>query len=215
MPSIVSYNPYEVKVVAPILGSFADLWESRQESDIIYEENIDNKKQRLFHQVDEAPAVHDIAAVEAHQHIQKVTCHNPYSLAEPVLQVFACQCPECNHMQSFMVPEEEEMYYEEPMPVVSRFMPPAPPRLDTYDVIAACGAENPDSIIYNMMVRWFAKVSQVQMYFVPEGEECPPPQPEEYDFATWCQMTNSWWMKHFEHRQKKVHVNRHSHNGVW
>eukprot|EP00455_Lapot_gusevi_P045309 TRINITY_DN5775_c0_g1_i4.p2 TRINITY_DN5775_c0_g1~~TRINITY_DN5775_c0_g1_i4.p2 ORF type:complete len:144 (-),score=40.11 TRINITY_DN5775_c0_g1_i4:307-738(-) len=94
----------------------------------------------------------------------------------------------------------EEEVYEIP---VSKFMPPAPPRIDTYDVIVACGAADPDTVIYNMMMRWYSKVAKVQSAFSPESD-CPPPSPTEYSFADWCEMVNQWWFKNFEHRQKKV-----------
>lgn len=90
---------------------------------------------------------------------------------------------------------------------VSRFMPPPPPRRDTYDVIAACGAEDPDAAIYAMMMRWFTKAVAVEPFFV--DEQCPRPDPSRYDFVTWCDQVNAWWFRHFEHRQKKVHRHHH------
>lgn len=220
MPSIPvsTFNPYNTHVVeAPVMGSFAEVWEGRQASDIVLEDVTFKPKNNTHVNVDYMPV--DPINMDDHEHTTRIRLHNPYSITEPLTEVYSCSCGMCNHVntddsaqqQQFTEVADEETYE---MPI-SKFMPPAPPRIDTYDVIVACGAADPDTIIYNMMMRWYGKVAKAQAAFNPESE-CPPPSPTDYTFAEWCEMTSQWWIKNFEHRQKKVFVpqpHHHHHQG--
>jgi hypothetical protein len=192
MPSI-AYNPYSAVVTeAPALGAFADMWNVRQESDMILEEDLKTQKSRLDNIAETAERPEGELP-----HTVKVAVHNPYSMRNPVTTVFVCHCDACEPrgLQEGTLPGE---YYEE----VSRFMPPPPPRMDTYDVIMACGAHDPDTAVYEMMMRWFRKTSNAQHQF-PIDDQCPGPNPEGYDFAQWCERANGWWRRNFEHMQRK------------
>ena len=197
MPSIaVSFKPYEVRVFdAPVMGSFADMWGVRQESDIVFEDGTQKS------------CINTLQEEHATEHTIKVTTHNPYSLTQPVTQVYACNCAECQgHSHegcaAMMIDEPLMMPEDDAVVNVPHFMPAPPPRVDTYDVIAACGAVDPDSIVFNMMMRWFSKVSRIQEFFDVDIA-CPAPSPAEYNFSDWCVMVNEWWVRNFEHRQKR------------
>ena len=163
-----------------------DAYNARLESRLVMEDNVTKK----------APKAIEVISVTQQQqtpsaHVTSVKVHNPYSLTNALECKFQCSCTACTGV----APVVE---------VASAFMPPPPPRLDTYDVISFCGAEDPDTVIYNMMVRWFTKVSAVQQRFVAEDNFCPEPKPSEYDFVEWCRQVNEWWYENFEHRQKKA-----------
>eukprot|EP00331_Platyophrya_macrostoma_P004892 CAMPEP_0176417404 /NCGR_PEP_ID=MMETSP0127-20121128/6871_1 /TAXON_ID=938130 /ORGANISM="Platyophrya macrostoma, Strain WH" /LENGTH=227 /DNA_ID=CAMNT_0017797563 /DNA_START=77 /DNA_END=760 /DNA_ORIENTATION=+ len=209
MPSIAStiYRPYEANVlmVPSTLSAITDMWGGRQESDILLEDNV--KKTFLSQLVESEPFVE--AEPTSDLHTIRIQVRNPYSLTEPIRNIFMCECDECR--SSMMMPaqasseqEAEVIMFETEMveEPISQFMPPPPPRVDTYDVIAACGCEDPDSAVYNMMVRWYTRTSRVAAFFTPD-ETCPPPNPELYTFAQWCERVNEWWYRNFEHRQMK------------
>jgi hypothetical protein len=213
MPSfpISAYNTHNTHVLeTPVMGSFPEVWEGRQASDIVMEDvtfkpkpfatnvEVEYVSPNPIHTDDDASA----------DHTTRIRLHNPYSITEPLTEVYSCTCGVCNYVETSAPADnsyEEEIAFEMP---VSKFMPPAPPRIDTYDVIVACGAADPDTVIYNMMMRWYAKVAKVQSAFHPESD-CPPPSPTDYSFADWCEMVNQWWFKNFEHRQKKVFAQPH------
>lgn len=216
MPSIVTsqrFNPYIPNVVqAPVLGSFADMWGVRQESDILLDDGMNSKKYRENTQDDAHPIEEQTTYAE---HTTRVVLHNPYSLTQPLTEVYACTCAECNHgteksyVDDLVAVSREEL---EPVDLVdyaalSRFMPPPPPRADTYDVIAACGCQDSDSVVYHMMVRWYTKARASQTLFDVDTE-CPGPSPDEYTFMEWCAMASDWWLRNFEHRQKKQPAHR-------
>lgn len=203
MPSLAvnSFNPYSAHVLeTPVMGSFPEVWEGRQASDIVLEDAA--FKSKSIAPVDEGINSYDCPATSlSNEHTMRIRLHNPYSLTQPLTEVYSCTCGMCANgdvNSSYDIPVE--LPCEMP---ISKFMPPAPPRLDTYDVIVACGAVDPDTIVYNMMMRWYNKASKAQSAFNLESE-CPPPSPAEYSFAEWCEMVNAWWFKNFEHRQKKV-----------
>lgn len=189
------------------MGSFADMWGVRQESDIILEDGI---QKRL--QTETALQQDDI------DHTMRVLQHNPYSLTNPLTEVYTCTCGHCNlHSKPAADYFVDPHYVTEDVleeGVVSRFMPPPPPRVDTYDVIAACGAVDPDSVIYQMMMRWYSRVLKSQVQFDVDAA-CPSPSPSEYTFSEWCSMVNDWWYRNFEHRQKKQHRSAPAHQGHW
>lgn len=209
MPSIVVTNaaasgsdPYKIKAIdnTPVMGSFADMWGVRQESDIILEDGMQKRLNGGESQSDDM------------DHTIRVLQHNPYSLTNPLTQVYSCTCGHCSApatVKTHLADTAADPHYvtEDGAAVeetLSRFMPPPPPRVDTYDVLAACGAVDPDTVVYQMMVRWFSKTERAQTLFDVDCP-CPSPSPSEYSFAEWCTMVNEWWYRNFEHRQKKQH----------
>ena len=166
-----------------------DAFNAHQESRLVLEDSIAKKA---------TPAMIEVESISPTAlptpHVTSVKVHNPYSLTRTMECKFQCNCVACTGVD----PTVAE--------VATVFMPPPPPRLDTYDVISFCGAEDPDTVIYNMMVRWFTKVTAVQHKFVEAGNFCPEPKPTEYDFVEWCRQVNEWWYENFEHRQKKAAV---------
>lgn len=219
MPSIVVTNatasfgsdPYKAKAIenAPLMGSFADMWGVRQESDIILEDGMHKRHNAGEDQSDDV------------DHTIRVLQHNPYSLTNPLTQLYSCTCGHCSAPETVISRPAGEVaadphYVTEDAAIVddtlSRFMPPPPPRVDTYDVLAACGAVDPDTVVYQMMVRWYSKTSRAQTLFDVDCP-CPSPSPAEYSFVEWCTMVNEWWYRNFEHRQKKQHRSIASHHG--
>lgn len=214
MPSITTavYRPYDATVmsVPSTLNAINDMWGGRQESDILLDNHV--KKPYYSQHADESEfsmvtTAADHVRNESEAHTVCVSLHNPYSLTEPIRNLYVCECDECRSATTMAVSEEVETTFYAPDLAVQqpKFMPPPPPRVDTYDVIAACGCEDPDATVYNMMVRWYSKTSVVAAYFNPD-EACPPPNPELYTFAQWVEMVNEWWYRNFEHLQKKVVV---------
>jgi len=199
------------------LGAFADVWEMRQESDIILDDGAEKN-----HFDDDAAA--DAGGDDSHA--CKVVRYNPYSLDAPVTDLFVCVCMECSgsgnnskHADEYAAADDDDVAMgeeEEAAVEVSPFMPPPPPRPDTFDVLSACGAEDADAVIYQLMMRWFTRVAAVQRYFLAAGDEpCPEPAPEHYDFKEWCEMVNAWWFANFEHRQKKQQPAPQRHQSFW
>jgi len=116
-------------------------------------------------------------------------------------------CMPQQQQQHLVSPRSTEQQHNTPLiQNAIRFMPPAPPRLDTCDVLFACGADNADTIVYMMMTRWYTKVCQIQHFFVSDEAHCPEPRPDGYSFGEWCQLANDWWKKNFAHLQKKAAV---------
>jgi len=98
----------------------------------------------------------------------------------------------------------DHMSEEEMSVILARFMPPPPPRVDTIDILTACGTPEADVVVYHLMMRWFAKATAGQSYFISREEDfCPAPKPAEYGFVEWCDKVSQWWFKHFEHLQKR------------
>lgn len=255
----------------PVLGSFTDVWELRQESDILLEDAVEKKpecqagNEHDFYFMDsyQSPAVETLPQQPPQQissddscgmdvHNRRVYCYNPYSLTQPMVPIYSCPCDSCSgqgspseSVQQHTRSTSYEYAPEESLPLsehqvkqegeeqegmlpestyVSPFMPPPPPRIDTCDVLFACGTSNADVVVYELTMRWFAKVCRVQHFFVAETEGCPEPSPAEYTFGEWCQKVSTWWAAHFEHMQKKPqptftgrqqHSGPRGHNGLW
>lgn len=229
-------------------GSFADVWEARQDSDVLLEDGLGNKAattifddgQNAYPEYQEQQQQQELPSPQ-HQSIRGF-CHNPYSLTEPVKEVVACYCSACSSpaisprramtfdstgSAEHMTPEhsfnsnsnsfqQQDVALELPVAVEApfsiRFMPPPPPRMDTCDVLHACGCPDADSVVYNLMTKWFAKVQQIQGYFLPETEFCPLPSPNQYTFGEWCLKANEWWSLHFANMQKKPVPQRRQYN---
>eukprot|EP01084_Bolivina_argentea_P055881 102363_1 len=88
--SVEERDSFARKNRAPVLGSFADVWESRQTSEIIMDEL---KKDAEEEEEEDMPRTPSDASSAAHP--QLITCHNPYSLTEPMMNIYVCQCEDC------------------------------------------------------------------------------------------------------------------------
>jgi hypothetical protein len=216
----------------PVLGSFADLWEMRQTSDILLEDTTDKKLYEEGEEQQVAPCYDPHTGYYVHP--MRVTTHNPYSLSDPIYSVYMCHCEACQSMGSSQSDGSEQCLYREqviieqvpqPQPEqlveepVSVFMPPPPPRLDTADVLAACECPDAVELVFSMMQRWYVRAARAQSYFVAEADFSPAPTEgaTTEDHVEWCRSINQWWYNHFEHRQKKQFVPRahQGHNGYW
>ena len=228
---MTAHSAAEEANMAPVYGSFADVWEARQDSDVLLEDALGQKASTaIFVHQDDDENEQDMSYGDQHFGI-KAFCHNPYSLTQPVTEVVVCLCDTCTSgattprattfesalSSEFMTPEPTYSDSTTAMPLLAsappmtvRFMPPPPPRMDTCDVLHACGCPDADSAVYMMMTRWYAKVAEVQYHFVAEQDLCPGPNPDEYTFGEWCQKANEWWTKTFSHMQKKTVTPRRS-----
>jgi len=194
-----------LKYPTPLMGSWADVWESsRQSSEIVLEE--DNLKSE------------QINSTEINGHVISMTRHNPYSCQEAVLEVFHCACCDCSPQHcgcmqgsasdmSNGVSESSNSFetsynYIDVQPVslenLSSFMPPPPPPPVTSQVFSVEGQE---ALHYHIVMRWYSKLRSVQQYFVSPTEICPPPNTLMYNFSEWCELIHQWWMHHFEFAQ--------------
>jgi hypothetical protein len=256
-------NAINTPIAAPLpaFGSFPDVWEARQDSDVLLDDALGTKASTAIFIHEEADAQQQQQQLDEsfhpltpeHKSVRGFR-HNPYSLTETLKEVEACFCSACTspattprRPSNAMEPLPSQEYYslsaeqpssgaasfdlcaaaEEtvvappppsfaeatlpislPPPTSFRFMPPPPPRMDTCDVLHACGCPDADGAVYVIMTKWYAKVLQVQQYFLPESDFCPPPAPEEYTFGDWCAQANEWWTYHFANMQKKVFTGR-------
>ena len=204
------------KDCVPLLGSFADVWECRQTSDIIMDElkKEEEEEQHLEETVSSA------TGTPRDPHPQRIVSRNPYSLSEPVTNLYTCFCVECSQQKSSRMGSQEYSVdvkhecneglalYKTPE-IPSAFMPPPPPRPDTAAIIAYGGALNAIEIFRQLLFRWYRKTCEVQHYFVSENDMCPF---EPHATTQWCQHMNTWWTKNFSHLQRKPQA---SHGGIW
>jgi hypothetical protein len=101
--------------------------------------------------------------------------------------------------------DELQPSVSKPSALPTVFMPPPPPPRLTPIMLRQEGCPDAETIHANILLRWYDKLSRVQMYFVTADDLCPPPPSahQQYLFDGWCEMVGAWWFSHFEHMQKK------------
>lgn len=212
----------DVKNAAPLLGSFADVWESRQTSEIV----LDELKKDAVNE-----CASDSVTPRSASHPLRVVRRNPYSVTAPIVDVYTCACDECRaytgRATASAEPEQiSEEYVEETAdPAIdpsdlsvyvtpeqyTLFMPPPPPRCDTATILSYGGTTDAEKLVTQLMIRWYSKVTEVQMYFLSEENYCPQPD-AQYPFQLWCEDINKWWTKMFSQCQRKP---MQTHGGYW
>lgn len=218
----------DVKTAAPLLGSFADVWESRQTSEIVLDELKKDESP-------ESPS-DSITPRSALNHPLRVVRRNPYSVTSPIVDVYTCSCDDCRGYagrNSASAPVESEQQAAEEFDVepaavdpaidpsdlsvyvtpeqYTMFMPPPPPRCDTATILAYGGTQEAEKLVTQLMIRWYSKVTEVQAFFLAEEHYCPQPD-AQYPFQLWCEDVNKWWTKMFSHCQRKP---MQTHGGYW
>lgn len=124
--------------------------------------------------------------------------------------------------------EVARQYMEPAEPM--KFVPPPPPPVAAYEIFLdqydSCYKDDIDTydeqqaeekkqrcrsyglhLQYRSAMRWYECLERCQLLFVPKEDPCPVPTPEVPDspacFLEWNRAVHQWWMRWFEHAQKK------------
>ena len=218
------YALEETAAVGPVIGSFSDVWEARQDSDVLLDGTCDREKKSC-----NPPQVYEGVAAGA---AIVAFCHNPYSLTHPVVECIISSASSAQGAFSHIINAHEAdrtispptatttsagevVDASSPSYVASRFMPPPPPSIATREMLLrdSNSSRGAELFVYNLVTRWYARVLVTQHQFIQDPScLCPAPDPSQFSFEEWMDLVNKWWQWNFAHLQKKQQTFHHRSN---